>query len=637
VTLSLDPRIGTELLDYRVESMIGRGGMSAVYLAEDVPLRRRVALKLLAPALAEDAAFRERFLEESQLAASLDHPNVVPIYEAGQADDELYIAMRYVEGQDLKELLRGGPLEPERAVRICTQVAEALDFAHERGLVHRDVKPSNVLLDTKEHVYLADFGLTKRLGEGRSVEPGLFGTIDYVAPEQIRGDEIDGRADVYALGCLLYECLSGRAPLRRGSDAATLYAHLEEAPPRLPGLEVVLPKALSKEPDDRHQTCAELIDDVREALGIAQPRRSLWPIAVAAVGLAVVAAALLAFFLTRGGGGGPTTSGRLARIDPATNRVEQTIAVGNGPSAVAVDGSGVWVANHDDGTVWRIDPSGKSAPLKVPAHGKPADVSLWNGDAYVSNGPQDASIALLATGTGQTDDILNLSTGLGSLASARVAVGPLGLWVATPDRRVGRIVSGERVVSNATLPQPRDERADVFLSGMAVGGDSIWVVGDPNEPNLWRIDGRTGRLAQTIRLPWAPRDVAVGAGAVWVTSQFADRLLRIDSGSGRITANVPTGRGTTGVAVGAGSVWVANALDRTVSRIDPRTLRLVGTIPLADAPNDLAIGKGSVWVTAQAYPPSDAGSHDLKIGIFAACEETTASLTAGRWPAPSCR
>jgi serine/threonine protein kinase len=285
-----DSRIGSELLGYRIEAVLGRGGMSVVYLAEDLRLKRRVAVKLLAPALAADDAFRQRFLAESQLAASLDHPNVVPIYEAGRADDELYIAMRYVEGQDLKHLLREGPLGRERAVRLCSQVAEALDFAHVGGLVHRDVKPSNVLLDPKEHVYLADFGLTKRVGESRTLEPGLFGTIDYVAPEQIRGDEVDGRADVYALGCLLYECLAGEPPFRRGSDAATLYAHLEEQPPALSGLADVLPKALAKDPVERYQTCGELIDAARDALGVARRQRTLWPLAVAAVGLAVAGA-----------------------------------------------------------------------------------------------------------------------------------------------------------------------------------------------------------------------------------------------------------------------------------------------------------------------------------------------------------
>src|ERR1700736_3095053 len=197
-----DLAVGSELIGYRIEAVLGQGGMSVVYLAEDLRLRRRVALKLLAPALAQDEAFRERFLVESELAASLDHPNVVPIYAAGEADGRLFIAMRYVEGSDLKELLREGPLSAERTVDLCAQVAAALDFAHERGLVHRDVKPSNVLVDGRGHAYLADFGLTRRLAEPRVAEPGLFGTIDYVAPELIRGEDVDGRADVYSLACL---------------------------------------------------------------------------------------------------------------------------------------------------------------------------------------------------------------------------------------------------------------------------------------------------------------------------------------------------------------------------------------------------------------------------------------------------
>jgi tRNA A-37 threonylcarbamoyl transferase component Bud32 len=440
VALSVDPRIGTKVLDYRVESLIGRGGMSAVYLAEDLALRRRVALKLLAPALADDAAFRARFLEESQLAASLDHPNVVPIYEAGQAGDELYIAMRFVEGMDLKQLLRDGPLEPEHAVRICGQVADALDFAHERGLVHRDVKPSNVLLDPKEHVYLADFGLTKRLGEGRSVEPGLFGTIDYVAPEQIRGDDIDGRADVYALGCLLYECLAGTAPFRRGSDAATLYAHLEDAPPRLPGLEDVLPKALAKEPEDRYQTCAELIDDVRDALGIAQTRRSLWPVAVAAVGLAVVAAALLAFFLTRGGGPAPTAQeGRLLEIDPSSNRVTSSIAVGDGPAAVAAGSGRVWVASYRDGSLWLIDP-GTGAVTKVPSLGRPYALTLHGGKTYVAAlGP-----AQFAGNVAQFDAVTGGHTGGVDKFACSLTGGAYGIWVAgCPDVQKLEIDGGD--------------------------------------------------------------------------------------------------------------------------------------------------------------------------------------------------
>src|SRR5947199_2394477 len=162
----MDPRIGTELLGYRVEELVGRGGMGVVYRAYDARLKRNVALKLVAPELSAEERFRERFLAETELAASLEHPNVVPIYDAGEVDGQLYLAMRYVEGSDLKTLLKQeGPLEPARALAICGQLAGALDAAHERGLVHRDVKPSNVLLDSREHVYLADFGLTRRLAD----------------------------------------------------------------------------------------------------------------------------------------------------------------------------------------------------------------------------------------------------------------------------------------------------------------------------------------------------------------------------------------------------------------------------------------------------------------------------------------
>ena len=214
--------IGSELAGYRLDELIGRGGMGVVYRAHDLALDRDVALKLLAPHLAEDVSFRERFLTESRVAASLEHPNVVPIHDAGEIDGQLYIAMRLVEGSDLKEVLREGPLEPARAVRVLEQIAGALDAAHARGLVHRDVKPSNVLLDEGGHVYLADFGLSRYLGDAAlPLGPAKsLGTADYVAPEQIRGEEVDGRADVYALGCMLYECLDGRAAVparhRRG-------------------------------------------------------------------------------------------------------------------------------------------------------------------------------------------------------------------------------------------------------------------------------------------------------------------------------------------------------------------------------------------------------------------------------------
>src|SRR5438552_3709472 len=231
--------IGAELGGYRIESLLGRGGMGVVYRAHELALDRKVALKVLAPELAEDEGFRERFLRESRLAASLDHPAIVPIYDAGEVAGQLYIAMRLVEGTDLKRLLATeGVLGPERALALLEQVGDALDAAHERGLVHRDVKPSNVLVDERGHCYLADFGLSRRLVDQSTGLGGArsLGTVDYVAPEQIRGDELDGRADLYSLGCLLFECLAGRPPFGGSSATAIAFAHLEESPPALPGL-----------------------------------------------------------------------------------------------------------------------------------------------------------------------------------------------------------------------------------------------------------------------------------------------------------------------------------------------------------------------------------------------------------------
>src|SRR5215467_1448101 len=206
--------IGSDFLGYRVEELIGRGGMGVVYRAYDLRLKRPVALKLVAPSLAHDGGFRDRFARESELVMSLEHPNVVPIYDAGDVDGRVYLAMRLVDGSDLGTLLKAeGALEPARAIAICTQIAAALDAAHQRGLVHRDVKPSNVLLDASEHVYLADFGLTRRLDDegGTVAENRSLGTPAYLAPEQLEGSSVDGHADVYSLGCVLYECLTGKA------------------------------------------------------------------------------------------------------------------------------------------------------------------------------------------------------------------------------------------------------------------------------------------------------------------------------------------------------------------------------------------------------------------------------------------
>ncbi|OQR61234.1 serine/threonine protein kinase [Streptomyces maremycinicus] len=276
--------VGRRIAGYRVESEIGRGGMAVVYRAHDLRLDRTVALKLLAPELARNDVFRKRFTHESRVAAAIDHPHIVPVFEADETDGILYIAMRYVEGSDLRHLLdREGPLLPATAVRIAAQVASALDAAHEHGLVHRDVKPGNVLVapgtdsDHPEHVYLTDFGLTKKsLSLTGFTSVGQFvGTLDYVAPEQISGQPVDGRCDVYGLACVVYECLAGRPPFRRDDDVALLWAHQHADPPPLtesrpglpPYLDAVFARALAKSPEARQPTCAAFVAGLRPTPG----------------------------------------------------------------------------------------------------------------------------------------------------------------------------------------------------------------------------------------------------------------------------------------------------------------------------------------------------------------------------------
>jgi Protein kinase domain/Lactonase, 7-bladed beta-propeller len=277
--------VGSEVAGYRLEEQIGRGGMAVVYRARDVHLGRNVALKLLAPVLALDDAFRQRFIRESRAAAAVDHPYIIPIFAAGESEGVLFIAMRYVQGGDVRTLIDTvGALPAGRAADIITQVALALDAAHLHGLVHRDIKPANMLLDSvadgahRDHVYLADFGLSKRsLSVTGLTSIGQFlGTPAYVAPEQVEGRPVDGRADLYALACASFELLSGVPPYERDDDLAVMWAHVSAPPPSLSarrpdlpaGIDAVIAKAMAKAPADRYPACIDFALALRAALGL---------------------------------------------------------------------------------------------------------------------------------------------------------------------------------------------------------------------------------------------------------------------------------------------------------------------------------------------------------------------------------
>jgi serine/threonine protein kinase len=357
--------IGQIFSGYLIEAVAGRGGMGVVYRATQIGLGRTVALKLINPSVAADEDFRERLQRESQLLASVDHPNVITVYEAGEADGQLFMSMRYVEGMDLRSLLAAqGPLAPEQAARIVAQVGAGLDAAHANGLVHRDVKPANVLIEqvgSADRVYLSDFGLTKNVNLASAITRSgqWVGTLDYAAPEQIEGRPVDARTDVYALGCVLFEALTGRAPYLHDSDAAKLWAHMHEPPPSAralrPGLPAELDRviacAMAKEPARRYPSAGalgraaiaaaggELITDLGHSVAVSpaaaldaasvtalRGERRAVPVGVVGVVVVLAAGALLAIWA-------PWISKEPSI--PGTTNSATTVVVQNAPTTAA--------------------------------------------------------------------------------------------------------------------------------------------------------------------------------------------------------------------------------------------------------------------------------------------------------------
>ena len=342
-----DPRIGSVLAGHRIERVLGRGGMGVVYAAVDLSLERTVALKLIAPELAEDAGFRRRFIAESRIAASLEHPNVVPIFRAGEEEGALFLAMRFVDGDNLGTIvLRDGPVAPPRAAYLVSQVASALEAAHGRDLVHRDVKPANVLVTAADHVYLTDFGLVEDLaataGATRSAE--VLGTLDYIAPERVRGGATGPWTDVYALGCVLYFALTGQVPFPLEVPESKLWAHVSEPPPRASdggapqAFDAIIATAMAKQPSDRHKSAAAFAAAIHAAAGTTETQ----------AGDAVAAA--------RETLRGPEAEALLDRIARAAARVQELRgAVGEEPPERIRQRLAEVRAGHEPGKADRVD------------------------------------------------------------------------------------------------------------------------------------------------------------------------------------------------------------------------------------------------------------------------------------------
>ena len=633
--------VGREVAGYLLEEVIGRGGMGVVYRAEHVRLGRKAALKVVAPQIAREPKFRERFLRESRTAGSLDHPNVIPLYDAGEADGVLYIAMRFVDGVDLSSLIASeGKLEPARTARIVAQVASALDAAHEAGLVHRDVKPSNVLLPARgagrgEHAYLGDFGLTKRVlsESGVTGSSAFIGTIAYVAPEQIEGKSVDARADQYSLACLVYECLTGRRPFERETDIATLYAHLRDPFPSVgesvadpamrAELDAALARAGSKNPQDRFDSCGDLAEELLRITGAtsstsgtgtsptAKPpqrgRRSPRPPRRRVlVGLAALAVLVVAGFglyqVLAGGSGAPVVTGNgVATIDPNTNRATLVTALEDVPSGAVADETAIWIVRFDADSVTWIDTT-THEKLGIGVGAGPAGVTsmVQRGDDGNPEG-----LVWVTNATGET---------LSKLDAAQL--GPEPRSSVRLDFRPGALTAGGGFLWVLDAQADRMMELDASTGGKAPGIDPISTGADPvavavMDDVVWVANGLDRSLTRlTIGLTSPDPALALGftptalaadpdGRTLWIVNNGGDEVVQFATASREISDRIAVGSRPVSVVAGAGAVWVANSGDGTVSRIDPVTKEVV-SIPVGGSPVAIAISGDLVWVVVAA-------------------------------------
>jgi serine/threonine protein kinase len=617
---------GAMFARFRVERVLGRGGMGVVYLAADPWLSRRVALKLIAPELCAHAGFRERFLQESRLAASLDHSHVIPVYEAGEAGGQLYIAMRYVEGRDLGTLLaEEGPLDPGRAIALCEQVGQALDAAHALGLVHRDVKPANVLVtleDGEEHCYLGDFGLARSGGAQLSAHPHLSGTADYTAPEQIAGQATDSRTDLYSLACVLYECMAGKPPFAAPRASATLFGHLNEPPPSLHAhrpelpdqIDTVLATALAKDPDQRHPNCRELCQAAQQALGLTGTsrfsRRQLL-VATAGASLAIAAAVSVPTILLTRNPRRPAALGprsvlplkrsAVVRIDPRTSRLATAAHTGSSPELVAAGGGGVWAIDGADRSLWRMSAAGDdSVRIGTPAEPlRPQALVVGDGRVWIgyTEAATRTSIWRHAVGSG---GFAKAVPALGGCTNVPLALADGSLWWMGPvnqwdthDKLVRiRPATGEVIGTIDDFPQSRSG-GGAFAFGHGEAWISNYEAAGP--PFVFRMDLETKRRIATVQLESRGGELVFGEGSTWLVSPDTDSLLRIDSATNEIADTVRVGRAPEHIAFGNGSVWVTSSRDGTLTRVDTRTLD-VSTVEVGGNPAGIAAGSGAIWV-----------------------------------------
>jgi streptogramin lyase len=641
--LSLEP--GTVLAGYRIESLVGRGGMGVVYRALQLGLERIVALKVIAPELLDDTDVRTRFLAEARAAASVDHPNVIPVHEAGEQDGVAFIAMRFVGGSDLRSLVRsGGPLDPAEAGAYVAQAGAALDAIHHAGFVHRDIKPANLLIDVHGHVYVTDFGLVKHLvtSAGRTATGQWVGTLDYVAPEQIRGGRVDARADVYALGGVLHYALTGRVPFERDGDEAKLWAQLS-APPPVPGcgaaLDAVVARAMAKDPEERYPSAGDL---GRAAIAAAagtvphEPERAVAR-GAAAHGLAdepstrtspalkgsdpssgaregnlsgriargltpwggvtaiVVAAVVVVALLSRGDGPGavvgtPTATETATATATASGSIAAEVTtiqgVGNRPSGIARIGRELFVTGRT-AFVTRIDAdSGQEAAEHPKAGDDIRALVAFRGDLWLTLG-LDRAVVRLDPRSEKVVKRVQMAD-----RPVRLAVGESGLWVGTErDDGSGQILRYDlagHLLQTITVPEG--------VGGLVAGDGALWAV-KARTNKLAKLKPGATALTDWASLPSPAVSVRFQGGYVWITLDGEDAIARVDPETGNLRT-AAAGHSPAQCVLAGGHLFVASRNDNTVVVLDPETLKPDGEpIEVGFNPYALAADERSVWVT----------------------------------------
>ena len=585
-----DFSVGSEVAGYRIEGLLARGGMGVVYRATHLGLQRPVALKVIARELADREGFRERFLRESRLAARLDHPSVVPIYDSREVDGELVVAMRLIEGGDLRTLIdREGPLAPPRALHLLGQVADALDAAHAAGIVHRDVKPHNILVEG-DHAYLSDFGLAKAFNEsGASDSASVVGTAHYMSPEQWRGDSIGPAADVYSLGCVLYEALTGIAPFVR--------AEADTEPEMPQGVEEAVRRATAKDPLDRYRSTGELIAAARAGagsevrptavlshdrserttvpnasqgwFGLRGRRAALWIFS----GFAVIAIAIAVAVLLLLGSKGPSVSA--------------PISVGTPPLRITADGQGAWVTSERDGTVTRLDPDSGKQLRQVTLRRGISGVAIGSKWLWVTD-PRRHELLRLDAKTLQLKQAIAIPGAPGPIA---LSADPPRVWVADEDGKGIAVVNAEsdRRIRTQLPPLAAPLR-------LAVGAGGLWA-SSSSTASVRRIDLGTLEPGEPILAGARPAGITIAQGAVWVTNPPRGTVTEIDPTLREVRAQVTVGSKPGGIDAGTSAVWVANAADGTVSKIGLDSGEIEGgPIQVGPEPGAVAVGGEAVWV-----------------------------------------